>query len=63
MNNKQREQKKSEQLEKLNRLLINEDYDEVKVMCEELTEYWKEFNDIDMIDYFENQLEIVIDLK
>ncbi len=63
MNNKQREQKKSEQLEKLNRLLINEDYDEVKVMCEELIEYWKEFNDIDMIDYFENQLEIVNDLK
>ncbi len=38
MNNKQREQDKKEQLEKLNCLLINEDYDEVKVMCEELIE-------------------------
>ncbi len=63
MNNKQREQDKKEQLEKLNCLLINEDYNQAKVMCEELIEYWKKFNDMDMIDYFENQLEIVNDLK
>lgn len=59
MDNKQREKKIKEQLKKLNHFLDKEEYNEVKIMCEELIVFWNGYNDKEMVDYFKEQLSVV----
>lgn len=57
MDNKEREKKVKTQLKKLNHFLDKEEYNEIKIMCKELIVYWSKYDDKEMIDYFETQLE------
>ena len=62
MNNKEREKKVKTQLKKLNHFLDEKEYDEIKIMCEELIVYWGKYDDKEMVDYFEKQLELINDI-
>jgi len=57
MNNEEREIKVNTQMKQLNHLLDKEEYDEIKIMCEELIDYWSKYDDEYLVDYFKTQLE------
>ena len=57
MNNEEREIKVNTQMKQLNHLLDKEEYDEIKIMCEELIDYWNKYDDEYLVDYFKTQLE------
>ena len=57
MNNEEREIKVNTQMKQLNHLFDKEEYDEIKIMCEELIDYWSKYDDEYLVDYFKTQLE------